>query len=82
MKLYNLCFFRTDETVNDNTIGRATFDIDKTQIESFCQLAECFYIYTLEKHIKQGNSIIMNLTIVKIHHSQAKTLLPVLLRIV
>ena len=35
MKLYNLFFFRTDETVEVNTIKHATFDVEKTQFESF-----------------------------------------------
>ena len=34
MKFYNLYFFGTDETVDGSTIEHATFDVDKTQIDS------------------------------------------------
>ena len=50
IKLYNLCFFGTDETMDVNTIERATFEVDKTQLNVFANWQSGF-IFIHWKHI-------------------------------
>ena len=57
LKLYNLFFFGTEETVDLDTIGCATYDVKMTKLKVFPKVGECYYLCTLEKPFKMVETV-------------------------